>query len=217
MLYSVIYLKIRDKIIPVEYGKSVLPESMIFINGDENKFREIVFKVYLIKTSQKLILVDAGCETMPGFVMRDFIGTVQALKNIDIAPDEITDVLITHSHHDHIECVKYFKNAVIHIQSDEYENGKRYIPDDFNVNVFENEFSVCENVKIVKIGGHSKGSCIVEIKNDDKTYIISGDECYLRECLTEKIPTGSSFNQNASREFVEKYSDSKYTVLLCHE
>ncbi len=205
------------QIIPVEYGKSVLPESMIFINGDENKFREIVFKVYLIKTSQKLILVDAGCETMPGFVMRDFIGTVQALKNIDITPDEITDVLITHSHHDHIECVKYFKNAVIHIQSDEYENGKRYIPDDFNVNVFENEFLVCENVKIVKIGGHSKGSCIVEIKNDDKTYIISGDECYLRECLTEKIPTGSSFNQNVSREFVEKYSDSKYTVLLCHE
>lgn len=205
------------QIIPVEYGKSVLPESMIFINGNENKSREIVFKVYLVKTNEKLILVDAGCETMPGFVMRDFIGTVQALKNIDITPDEITDVLITHSHHDHIECVKYFKNAVIHIQSDEYENGKRYIPDDFNVNIFENEFSVCENVNIVKIGGHSKGSCIVEIKNDDKTYIISGDECYLRECLTEKIPTGSTFNQNASREFVEKYSDSKYTVLLCHE
>ena len=58
---------------------------------------------------------------------------------------------------------------------------------------------------------------IAEIAIDGKTYIISGDECYLRECLTEKIPTGSSFNQNASREFVEKYSDSKYTVLLCHE
>lgn len=205
------------QIIPVEYGKSVLPESMIFINGDENKFREIVFKVYLIKTDKKLILVDSGCETMPGFVMRDFIGTVQALKNINITPDEITDVVITHSHHDHIECVKYFNNAVIHIQSDEYEGGKRYIPDEFKVNVFENEFSVCENVKIVKIGGHSKGSCIVEIAIDTKDYIISGDECYLRECLTKEIPTGSSFNQNASREFVKKYSDSKYTVLLCHE
>lgn len=205
------------QIIPVEYGKSVLPESMIFINGDKNKSRKIVFKVYLIKTDEKLILVDAGCETMPGFVMRDFIGTVQALKNINITPDEITDVVITHSHHDHIECVKYFNNAVIHIQSDEYEGGKRYIPDDFKVNVFENEFSVCENVKIVKIGGHSKGSCIVEIAIDTKAYIISGDECYLRECLTKKIPTGSSFNQNASREFIKKYSDSKYTVLLCHE
>ena len=101
------------KLVSVEYGKSVLPEKMIFINGDENKSREIVFKVYLIKTDEKLILIDAGCETMPGFVMRDFIGTVRALKNINITPDEITDVVITHSHHDHMECVKYFKNIVI--------------------------------------------------------------------------------------------------------
>lgn len=50
---------------------------------------------------------------MPVFVMRDFIGTVQALKNINITPDWITDVVITHSHHDHIECVKYFKNIAI--------------------------------------------------------------------------------------------------------
>lgn len=49
------------KIVSVEYGKSVLSEKMIFINGDENKSREIVFKVYLIKTDEKLILIDAGC------------------------------------------------------------------------------------------------------------------------------------------------------------
>ena len=90
------------QIIPIEYGKSVLSENMIFINGNENKFRDIVFKVYLIKTDEKLILVDAGCETMPGFDMREFVGTVKAIKNIGVSPEEITDVIITHSHHDHI-------------------------------------------------------------------------------------------------------------------
>lgn len=207
----------KIQIIPVEYGKSVLPENMIFINGDENKSREIVFKVYLIKTDEKLILVDAGCETMPGFVMRDFVGTVQALENINVTPDRITDVVITHAHHDHIECVKYFEKAVIHIQSDEYENGAAYIPDNFNVNIFEQEFTVGTNIKILKTGGHSKGSCIVEIENDSRTYVITGDECYLRECLTNKIPTGSSFNPEASKNFIDKYSDKKYTVLLCHD
>ena len=205
------------KIIPIEYGRSVLGEHMIFANGNEKKEREIVFKIYLIKTDKKIILVDAGCETMPGFVMRDFIGTLQALKNINIMPEDITDILITHSHHDHIECVKYFPDSLIHIQRDEYESGKEYIPDDFNVNIFETEFSVSENIKILKIGGHSKGSCIVEIKNDGKNYIIAGDECYMRECLTKKIPTGSSFNCQASMDFIEKYSDRMYTVLLCHD
>ena len=205
------------EIIPVKYGESVLPEKMIFINGDEDKVREIVFKVYLIKTDEKLILVDAGCETMPRFVMKNFAGTVKALENINISPEEITDVIITHAHHDHIECVKYFKNAVIHIEENEYERGKKYILDDFKVNMFSDEFSVCENVKIIKIGGHSKGSCIVEIKMSDIVYIVAGDECYLRECLTKKIPTGSSFNKQASKDFIEKYSSKEYTVLLCHD
>lgn len=205
------------QIIPVEYGKSVLPEYVVFANSNEDKPYEIVFKVYLIKTNDKLILVDAGCETMPGFVMRDFIGTVQALENIDVRPYDVTDVLITHAHHDHIECIKYFKNAVIHIQKDEYESGKEYIPDNFKLNIFDNKFSVCDDVEIIKIGGHSKGSCVVEIKNDEKIYVIVGDECYLRECITKKIPTGFGVNQKASKDFIEKYSDAKYDILLCHD
>ncbi len=208
---------VKMEIIPVEYGKSVLPESMAYINGDKEKNCEIVFKVYLIKTDNKLILTDAGCETMPGFIMKDFLGTVKALENKNVLPDTITDVIITHAHHDHIECVKYFKNAVIHIQKDEYESGKEYIPEDFTVNVFDNEFHVCDGVKIIKIGGHSKGSCIVEISKNGEIYVVAGDECYLRGCLTKKIPTGSFVNQKASEDFIRKYSDSKYTVLLCHD
>ena len=95
-------------IIPIDYGKSLLPESWIFENGAENKFRPIVFRVYLIRTENRLILVDAGCETMPGFDMKDFIGPIKALRNIGISLEEITDLIITHAHHDHIECAKYF-------------------------------------------------------------------------------------------------------------
>ncbi len=204
------------EIISVKYAESVLRESMVFKNGDNDKFRHIDFKLYLIQTNEKNILVDAGCETMPGFDMKNFIGPVKALGNINISTDDITDVIITHSHHDHIECVKYFDKAVVHIQSEELKHGKKYIPENFKLNIFDNEFSVCENVKIIKIGGHSEGSCIVEVKNNGTTYIICGDECYSRECLEKKIPTGSSVNSQKSKEFIERYSSDKYTVLLCH-
>ncbi|MBE7039042.1 MAG: MBL fold metallo-hydrolase [Ruminococcaceae bacterium] len=190
---------------------------MCFINGCRQNRRSIVFKIYLIKTEEKLILADAGCETMRSFEMQNFIGSVQALKNIGINPEEISDVLITHSHHDHIECVKYFKNATIHIQEDEYERGKKYIPDNFKVNTFKVEFIVDKNIKMIKIGGHSKGSSIVEIVDDNKIHIIAGDECYLRDCLNKKIPTGSSFETIASMNFIKKYSNKKYSVLLCHD
>ena len=205
------------KIIPVEYGKSVLPESAVFCNGKKDNFRPIVFKIYLIKINDKFILVDAGCETMPGFKMEDFIGTGLALNKINVTPEDITDVIITHSHHDHIECVKYFKNATIHIQEDEYQNGKKYIPDNFKINLFSTGFLLYEKIRIVKIGGHSVGSCVVEIENDDNIYVIVGDECYLKECLDKKIPTGSFYNKEKSEEFIKKYSDKKYVVLMCHD
>ncbi len=206
------------EIIPIEYAKSHIPESMVFHDGDKDKKFPIVFIVYIIKTETRTILVDAGCETLPGFEMRDFHGTVKALENHGFSPDDITDVIITHSHHDHIECVKYFPKAVIHTQKDEYENGgKQYIPDGFRTNIFTDSFVICENVEAVKIGGHSRGSCVVEIKDESTTFVIAGDECYSRLCLTEKRHTGSFYDEEASRNFVYKYSDEKYTVLLCHE
>lgn len=205
------------EIIPIEYGKSVLPESMIFQGGAEDKFRPIVFMIYLIKTQNRLILADAGCETMPGFEMRDFIGPVKALEKLNISPEDITDVIITHAHHDHIECVKYFKNAVIYIQRDEYENGKGYFAENMDIRLFDEEACICTDVHAEKIGGHSKGSCIVEITDGENKYIIAGDECYLRECMEKQIPTGCSCCLQKSREFIEKYAGGKYTVLLCHD
>ena len=205
------------EIIPIEYGKSVLRESMIFQGGAEDKFRPIVFMIYLIKTKNRLILADAGCETMPGFDMRDFIGPIKALEKMNIKPEDITDVIITHSHHDHIECVSRFKNAVIYIQHDEYESGREYFSEGMDIKLFNDEMQICSGVKAVKIGGHSKGSCVVEITDNGENYIIAGDECYLRECLDKRISTGTSYCPEKSRQFIEKYGSGKYTILLCHD
>jgi len=205
------------EIIPIEYGKSVLPESMIFQGGAEDKFRPIVFMIYLIKTQNRLILADAGCETMPGFDMQDFIGPVKALEKLGIKPENITDVIITHAHHDHIECVSSFKKAVVYIQRDEYESGKGYFADGMDIKLFDDEMQICSGVKAIKIGGHSKGSCVVEITDNEKKYIIAGDECYLRECLDVTAPAISSYCPEKSRKFIEKYSGGEYTVMLCHD
>ena len=205
------------EIIPIKYGESFLPESAVFQNGDEYKKRKIVFIVYLIKADNRLILVDAGCETMPGFELKNFIGVISALNKNNINPEMITDVIITHAHHDHIESIKHFNNAVVHIEKNEVEEAKKYIPDDFKVNVFDDSFSLLDNIHVLKIGGHSKGSCVVEIEGYKRMYVIIGDECYSRECITKKIPTGWSYCPEKSKKFIDKYSSDKYVVLLCHD
>lgn len=205
------------KIIPVDYGKSVLPESIAFENGSADKSVPITFRIYLLKTDNRFILVDAGCETMPGFDMEDFIGPVRALSNIGIAPEDVTDIIITHAHHDHIECVGCYPNAAIYIQKDEYEAGKGYLTDSLHIHTFDEEMQICDGIKVLKIGGHSKGSSIVEITDGGKCHIIAGDECYVRACIDRQIPTGASYDREKSRSFIQKYRQDKFTVWLCHD
>lgn len=202
-------------VMAVKYAESVLEENLIFENGAADKTRPISFVIYLIKTNKKLILVDAGCDTMPGFEMKNFYSPSVVLGGENIDTDCITDVVITHSHHDHIDAVRHFKNAIIHIQREEYEKAKEYIPNGFYTNIFDDELEIDGGIKVIKIGGHTEGSCVVEIEKQQKKYVIVGDECYIRECFEKKIPTGSSHSPEASRKFLEQYKD--YELLFCHD
>ncbi len=201
----------------LKYAESVLPQNMVFYGGDKNIKIPISFSVYLIKTKDKNILVDAGCDTMPGFIMKRFYSPAFVLRSVGVTSDEITDVIITHSHHDHIEAVRHFNNAVIHISSAEYEQGKRYIPDGVKANVFENEYVFDSQLKVIEWGGHSKGSAIVEVESDSITHVLCGDECYINECITKKISTGAYCDLEKSRAFVKTYSGKKYIVHTCHD
>ena len=201
----------------LKYAESVLPENMAFFDGSKEKVIPISFAIYLIKTEDKNILVDAGCDTMPGFNMKRFYSPAFILRLVGLSSDEITDFIITHAHHDHIEALSHFKNAIIHITEEEYLNGKKYIPDNMPVNVFDDLNIINPQIKVIKWGGHSVGSAIVEITNGDEIHILAGDECYVNECITRKIPTGTYHNFEKSKAFVEKYSNNKYRVHTCHD
>lgn len=207
----------HTKIITIKYAESTLPESAVFQGGLKDKKVPITFSVYLIVTENKRILIDAGCDTMPGFEMVHYERPVDVLRRFGYDPEDITDVIITHAHRDHIAAVGYYKNAVIYIQENEYVSGQRYIPADFRIQTFKHSFLMDNSILIKTIGGHSVGSCIVEFRCSDTCYVFSGDECYARECLTHKKPTGSSYNLSQSEFFVNEYSKECYQVLLCHE
>lgn len=204
------------KIYCLKYAESVLAESLVFAGGNNGRNIPISFAVYLIQSNERYILIDAGCDNMPEFQMKKFYSPAFVLRQVDICADDITDVIITHAHHDHIEALKHFKNAIVHISKSEFENGKHYIPKNKTLNVFNNEFIIDPRIKIIECGGHSKGSAIVEIKADS-IHIFAGDECYTNTNIAEKIRTGSSCNQEKSAEFIEKYSNKKYRVHTCHD
>lgn len=203
------------EIIRITYGRTALPESAVFPGGDQYKKMPIILSVFLVKTGQKNILVDAGCEDMPGFSLTDFVPATQAVR--EIAPEDITDVIITHAHHDHAQCVKDYPNARVWVQENEYSRCPQYFEHNSHITTFREETVVAEGIRAVKIGGHTTGSCVVECEKDGKIYVLCGDECYCRYNLEHHIPTASSKFPENSKAFLEKYTRPPYVCLLCHD
>lgn len=206
-----------QEIIRIQYAESTLPESWVFNGGEKGKKVPIIFSIFLICTEHKKVLIDAGCETMPGFEMKNFKTPMAVLKEMGIDITDITDVIITHAHHDHIECVKYFQNAVVHIQEEEYNEGRTYLSDNPFVCTFSDGAVIDDCLKIVKIGGHSRGSSVVECKKDNKIYVLCGDECYTAYNIKNRISTASSYSPANSSAFIKKYAQNAYECLLCHD
>ena len=204
-------------IIRITYGETVLPESMVVPGGDRNKQLPIILSVFLVQDGTRNILVDAGCEDLPGFELKNFRSAVAELKSQGIEPEQITDVIITHVHHDHVQCVKYFPHARVWVQEQEYARGRSYFENNPYIVTFREETTVAEGIRAVKIGGHTTGSCVVECEKAGKTYVLCGDECYCRYNLECRIPTPSSKFPENSKAFIEKYTQAGYDCLLCHE
>lgn len=202
------------RVTALKYGETVLPEHMVFAGGDPKEIYPISLIVYLVEDGGRKILIDAGCETMPGFAVTHFVKPADVLGRYGVGAEEITDIMITHAHHDHIQCVKDFPRARIYIQREELEAGRAYIPAGMDVETFEDSCQAGP-VRLLKIGGHSGGSCIAEIETEEGRLVAAGDECYHRQCLIQKRRTGCSVCPEKSQAFVEAYAEAR--VLLAHD
>lgn len=201
----------------IKYAETTLPENCIFLGGDSSKLLPISFSIFLIKTDNRLILVDVGCDDMPGWDMRNFVRPSDVLKNMGIDTSDITDVVLTHSHYDHCAAIGHYNSARIYVNSAEYTQDLRQrIPKDAEVFVCDEETEIAEGVVLRCIGGHSEGSSVVELSVGDKIHVLCGDECYSPLCIENKTPTASSCNPHKSQMFIEKYSNPKYIVHICH-
>ena len=209
----------RLSVIAIKYGETDIPIRMAFADTKgEHPRVPISLTLYLIKVKNRRILVDAGCDTMPGYDVKYHISPVEALRRMGVSPFDITDLVLTHAHNDHAGAAHYFTKSTVHIAAKEceYAAKKGFLPSNLKVVPFEKSREIA-GITVSVWGGHSAGSAIVTFSHRGREYVIAGDECYHRDCLIQKRPTGASFDRERSRAFVEKYGNEKYTVVLSHD
>ena len=83
---------------------------------------DTVYVIWLIRGGGRNILLDSGSHLQKWFKygMTDYLRPDEAVKLAEVKPDEITDVVISHAHWDHMGGMRFFPKAVVWIQKEEF-------------------------------------------------------------------------------------------------
>lgn len=128
---------------------------------------EVSINVYLIQYDDKNILVDTGA----GQIFGDHAGNLtKSLNQYGLTPEEITDILITHIHVDHIGGLVMdnkivYPNALVHVNEVEFEYWMQKMNSDkARSTLAQEQRKIVENVqKVVSV--YIESNQIVTFKN----------------------------------------------------
>jgi glyoxylase-like metal-dependent hydrolase (beta-lactamase superfamily II) len=100
------------------------PVSSLVAGADRERRLDIPVMVWLLRGSNgRNVLIDAGFyrqKFLDQWKPRDYRSPAAAVEAAGVAPEAITDIIISHAHWDHVDGADLFPKATIWIQREEY-------------------------------------------------------------------------------------------------
>jgi glyoxylase-like metal-dependent hydrolase (beta-lactamase superfamily II) len=187
------------------------PVATLLAGADDSRRIDSAIMLWLLKGPEgRNILVDAGFQResilqrlpLSGFVKPDV-----ALMQVGVRAEDITDIILTHVHWDHVDGVSLFPNARIWMQRREYDT---YIdrygnplsaaidgPDALTLEelrrrgrmtfVDGDAKEIIPGIRVYVGGKHTVQSQFVGVHSADGTIVIASDDAYLYENLERHI------------------------------
>ncbi|MBX3255857.1 MAG: N-acyl homoserine lactonase family protein [Chitinophagaceae bacterium] len=144
--------------------------------GSEKDSLDIAFMIWLIKgKTGKNILVDAGCsgdlQAAIEFGVSKYTRPDSMLLKLGIKAEDISDIIISHPHWDHIDGISFFANARVWIQKEDYDY---YVGQSWQQNANHGGFVKRDVLQLVERNMEGK----VTLVNGDNQEIIPGIKVY---------------------------------------
>jgi glyoxylase-like metal-dependent hydrolase (beta-lactamase superfamily II) len=232
----------------------VVPKSIWNRNNmaDENNMMPIVTRCLLIKTDDRLILVDAGMGNKQNekyYKVRfrePGITIYKSLEDIGIAPGDITDILFTHLHDDHVgaainrdesgNLVPAFPNARYHCSKAQWEwaihpnkrEGASYFRENLlpliesgRLSFIEKEGEWMPGIELRIYNGHTMGQLIPFIHFRGKTLVYGGD--FIPTAFNIPLPFVPAVDvqplltMQEKQAFLEEAVNSGYILVFEHD
>ncbi|MGQ0640610.1 MAG: N-acyl homoserine lactonase family protein [Gemmatimonadaceae bacterium] len=185
--------------------------SGLIAGADTSRRMDIAMSVWLLRGGEgRNVLIDAGFHRqrfLERWKPNDYVTPAEALRMAGVAPEAITDVVITHVHWDHADGVDLFPNANVWIQADEYHHyvtpltgapQERGIEAEVSRMLFDLERrgklrliegdarEFLPGITAYTGGKHTYASQYVGVRSAAGTVIIASDNLYLYENLAKR-------------------------------
>ncbi len=186
--------------------------------GPRNEPVKINFMVWLIKGSNgKNILLDTGflndIEDAADFKVTNYTRPDSALMKLGIRPADITDIILSHPHWDHIDGISLFPNAHVWIQKEDFNGfvgttwqkgvgsggfAKRDVRELVNLNlegkvtlVDGDDKEILPGIKVYTGSRHTFNSQYVLVNTGNKKVILASDNIWVYYSLEHLVPPSS--------------------------
>ncbi len=231
------------KIIPLKEGNYSVSKNKGFTpleKATEVSDLKMAIQPFLIITENDYILLDTGL----GSTISETPAILASLEKENIQPDQITKVLLSHLHKDHIDGIGQFKNgefvsnfpnAKIYMQQREldYSLEQKDNPSyDFKileklallpnlVVLTEDTGNISEEITYEVCGGHTPFHQVFWVKENDEITFYGADNLPQRSYLKFHIAYKSDFDgkkaSNLRQNWEQEAKEHNWTVLFYHD
>jgi glyoxylase-like metal-dependent hydrolase (beta-lactamase superfamily II) len=194
----------------VRYGTlSDFPVRGLVAGADSARRMDIAMMVWVLMpqpSNGRIILVDAGFHRqkfLDAWKPSQFTPATEAIARLGIKPDDVTDIILSHVHWDHMDGLDLFPKARVWIQRAEYEyyvgdDGRArhsaIDPDDATmlaelraagrVELVDGDGrEIMPGIAVYTGGKHTYASQYVGVHTMNGTVVVASDNCYLYENL----------------------------------
>jgi glyoxylase-like metal-dependent hydrolase (beta-lactamase superfamily II) len=220
------------------------PVRALVAGADSTRRLDIAMMFWLLQGPQgRRVLVDAGFyrqKFLDAWKPADFVRPSEALRRFGVAPDSVSDVIVTHVHWDHLDGADLFPNARIWIQREEYEYyvGVQGTPAHAAIDSLDAAMlagleragrvrlvegdgqEILPGITAYTGGKHTFASQYVGVRTAKGTAVIASDNAYLYENLERRLPIAQTLDSTsnlAAQDRMKRLASAPRLVVPGHD